>query len=185
MIYLASKSKRRRELLAQAKIPFRIISSGFEEHTIPGNPILTVMTNALGKATYAKVKADKGIILGADTIVYLKNKILGKPKNKKDAAKMLSNLSGTKHKVYTGVALFDLESKSWKQFCVESKVRMKKLSRKEIKQYISKVNPLDKAGGYAIQEHGDKLIQKITGSYTNVVGLPMEALKKALKEILK
>ena len=185
MIFLASQSKRRKELLRNAKIPFRLVPSTFEEQTLPGNSELSALTNALGKATYAKVNANEGIILGADTIVYFENQILGKPKSKRDAITMLFSLSGTKHAVYTGVALFDLSSKSWRSFCVKSMVTMRKFSKETVQRYFSKVNPLDKAGAYAIQEHGDQLVTRIQGSYTNVVGLPMEVLKKELKRMKK
>lgn len=181
MIYLASRSKRRCELLKQAKILFQMVPSYFEEQIIPKNPVLTVMVNALGKAAFVKIRPKQGILVGADTIVCLKDNILGKPKNKRDALKMLFSLSGTEHSVYTGVALFNFTSKKWKQFCVVSKVKMKKFSKKDTARYLSKINPLDKAGAYAIQEHGDHLIQKIKGSYTNVVGLPMEKLKQSLR----
>lgn len=192
MIYLASKSARRRELLRQAKIPFKIVSSKFKERTFPGGVRQTVVQNAIGKAKHAKLpsphpsptgrgKKGEGIVLGADTLVYHKGKLLGKPKNKEAAFRMLKSLAGTRHFVYTGIALLDLKTKKWKKACVKSTVVMKKIPDDEVKRYLSKVNPLDKAGAYAIQEHGDKLIKRIEGSYTNVVGLPMEKLKELLK----
>ena len=185
MIYLASKSARRRKLLKQARIPFKIVASKFKEKTFPGGIRKTVVMNATGKAvgaTHRVARTSKdGIVLGADTLVYHKGKLLGKPKNNATAFRMLRSLTGSRHYVYTGIALFDLAKKKWKKACVKSTVIMKKISDHEAKYYLSKVNPLDKAGAYAIQEHGDKLIKKIEGSYTNVVGLPMEKLRELLK----
>ena len=94
---------------------------------------------------------------------------------------MLRALSGTKHQVYTGIALLDLKTRKMKTALVRSDVTMRKFSDSKIKTYFSKVNPLDKAGAYAIQEHGDHLIEKIQGSYSNVVGLPMEKFLSMLK----
>ncbi len=93
---------------------------------------------------------------------------------------MLMSLSGTTHTVYTGLALFNLKTRKWKTTCVKSKVTMRKFSKEFVLEYFSKVNPLDKAGAYAIQEHGDKLVKKIKGSYSNVVGLPIEKFKNLL-----
>lgn len=187
MIYLASKSSRRRELLKQAKIPFKIVPSKFKERTFPGGVRKTVVMNAVGKAVGATHRvactSKNGIVLGADTLVYSKGKLLGKPKNREAAFRMLKSLAGTRHYVYTGIALFNLETRKWKKACVKSTIVMKKMSDDQVRHYLSKVNPLDKAGAYAIQEHGDHLIKKIEGSYTNVVGLPMEKLKELLKEL--
>ncbi len=182
-IHLASKSERRRELLKQAKIPFKIVPSKFKERTFPGGVRKTVVMNAIGKARHAKIHSKSGIVLGADTLVYHKGKLLGKPKNKEAAFRMLRSLVGTRHFVYTGLALFNLKTRKWKKACVKSTVVMKKIPDDAVKHYLSKVNPLDKAGAYAIQEHGDKLIKDIKGSYTNVVGLPMEKLKELLKHV--
>jgi len=180
-IYLASKSQRRREFFKAAGIPFKVVSSNFKEKFFPGGVRQTVIKNAIGKAKCAQVHAKSGVVLGADTLVYSKGKLLGKPKNKSAAFRMLKSLAGTRHYVYTGIALFNLETKKWKKACVKSTIVMKKMSDDQVRHYLSKVNPLDKAGAYAIQEHGDKLIKRIEGSYTNVVGLPMEKLKELLK----
>ncbi len=181
IIYLASQSARRKELLREAKISFRVVKSNFKEHTYPGGPRQTVIQNAIGKVKHARVNAKHGIILGADTLVFLKKRLLGKPKSKKEAFRMLKSLSGTTHDVYTGIALFNLETKKWKKAAVRSCVMMRLFDDKTARYYLNKINPLDKAGAYAIQEHGDQLIKKIKGSYTNVVGLPIEKLKQMLK----
>lgn len=184
LIYLASRSARRKELLREAGIPFRTVRSDFKERTFPGGPARTVVLNAVGKVKCAQLAARRGMVLGADTVVYFKRRILGKPKTKKEAHKMLLRLSGSMHEVYTGLALFDLAEKKWKTFCVRSQVTMRKFGAEVVSEYMSKVNPLDKAGAYAIQEHGDRLVKRIRGSYFNVVGLPLEELKSLLRKDL-
>lgn len=185
VLWLASRSARRKELLREAGIPFRAVKSFFKEKNFPGGPRRTVVMNAIGKVKHARVRARQGWILGADTIVYLRKQVIGKPKTMRKAIRMLLSLSGTKHSVYTGLALFDIERKKWKTACVRSQVVMRTFGAETARAYVAKVNPLDKAGAYAIQEHGDRLIEKIDGSYSNVVGLPMEKLGSLLADILK
>lgn len=182
-LFLASRSARRKALLKEAGIPFRVVRSNFKEHTFPGGPKRTVVLNAVGKAAHAQPKPKRGIILGADTIVYFKGRILGKPKTKKEAHKMLLGLSGSTHDVYTGLALFDVAKKKWKTASDRSRVTMREFDARFVADYFSKVNPLDKAGAYAIQEHGDRIIQQIKGSYSNVVGLSVEKLQSLLSQI--
>lgn len=179
-VYLASKSARRRELLREYGIRFRLVNSDFKEKTFTRDPKRTVKFNAIGKAKNAKVNSKKGIVIGADTLVSLSGTLFGKPRNKTHAIKMLKKLSGTTHQVYTGIALLDLKANKMRTAVIRSDVSMREFSNSKIKAYFSKVNPLDKAGAYAIQEHGDHLIKKIKGSYSNVVGLPMEKLLKIL-----
>ena len=181
LLFLASRSVRRKELLKQARIQFRIVRSEFKEKTFPGGVRRTVVMNAIGKAKHAQVSSKRGMVLGADTLVYFKGKLLGKPANRNAAFRMLTSLSGSRHFVYTGLALRDLASGKWKKACVKSTVIMKRFSDDQARFYLSKVNPLDKAGAYAIQERGDRLIKRIQGSYTNVVGLPIEKLKTLLR----
>ncbi len=185
MIYLASRSKRRRELLRKARIPFRVVRSSFKERTFLGGPRQTVIQNAMGKVKHARLKAKTGILLGADTMIYFRGKLIGKPKTKRAAVRMLFGFSGSSHEVFTGLALYHIETRKWKTAWVKSKVTMRKFTRKEAGHYLRKVNPLDKAGAYAIQEHGDRLVKCIVGSYTNVIGLPMEKLRKLLKLALR
>ena len=182
-IYLASRSARRKVLLRSARIPFRVVKSSFKERTYPGGPVRTVLLNAIGKVKHAQVKAKRGIVLGADTLVFLKGRLIGKPGSKKEAFRMLKSLSGTTHDVYTGIALLDLTSGKWKKATVRSRVTMRRFSDDDVKYYLSKINPLDKAGAYAIQEYGDELVKKVTGSYSNVVGLPVEKVKFLLKTV--
>lgn len=183
MIYLASTSERRRELLAQAKIPFKVVSSTYRERSNSKLlPAALVMKHAVGKAQKAKILKRTLLVLGSDTIVVYKKRVYGKPKTKKEASKMLQTLQGKTHEVFSGVCFWNpKEKKGLVDFDV-TRVTMKRLSVKQIKEYHEEVNPLDKAGSYAIQT-GPKIVAKIQGSYSNVVGLPMELVKRMLKKI--
>jgi septum formation protein len=183
MIYLASQSPRRKEILRKLGIPFRVAASSYHEKRIPGaSPEELVLKHALGKAVQARVPNKKRWILGADTIVYCKRKILGKPKSMKDAFKMIQMLSGKGHEVYTGMVLLQPSSGEIYSGLAVTKVFFKKLKAQNIREYFQTMNPLDKAGAYAIQE-GAAVVKKIEGSYTNVVGLPAELLQHMLKNI--
>lgn len=181
MITLASQSVRRRQILKKMGIRFRVISSPYHERKLPGlSPRELVIHHAVQKAKRAK-SVKRGVVLGADTLVFLGRKILGKPKSRREAVRMLKMLSGKPHFVYTGIALLlRPENKILAGFS-KTKVEFKKLSPREIEAYFSRVNPLDKAGAYAIQE-GPRIVKKIYGSYSNVVGLPRELVKNLLKQ---
>jgi septum formation protein len=180
VLHLASASPRRREILTRLRIPFRIVKSSYEENNrFTKHPRKLVLHHARQKALHAKAPAN-GLILAADTIVVCRGKILGKPQNLKRATAMLQMLSGRMHSVYTGVALLDKKSGKAKAVCVRTRVYMKKLDAKQIENYFRKMNPLDKAGAYAIQMN-PKIVKRIDGSYSNVVGLPVEMLKEMLK----
>ena len=180
-VFLASASPRRREILKKIGISFSLVKSSYHEKFIPGlSPQELVTRHAVGKAQKAKIRTKQGLVLGADTLVFLNKRPLGKPKTLKAAFKMLGSLSGRAHFVYTGIALKNLESGKILTGFSKSKVRMKKLSKEKIGKYFQKVNPLDKAGAYAVQE-GPRIVAKVTGSRTNVIGLPVELLKKMLK----
>jgi len=166
--------------MRRAGYRFRVVTSSFKEKTFPGNPRKTVVQNAVGKARSARVRGKTGHILGADTMIYFRGRLIGKPKSRKYASQMLSSFSNRGHDVYTGVALIDIGSGKMKLGCQKSKVKMKKLTDEKIQRYLKYVNPMDKAGAYAIQEHGYWLIRSITGSRSNVIGLPMELLKRML-----
>ena len=181
-LILASQSPRRKELLLEHGFQFEIIPSHTAETL---DPKLTPAQNAL---LIAKQKAlevaqkKEGIILAADTIVEIKNKILGKPKDKIHARKMLEELSGQSHKVITAFVIHDSQTKKEISKIVSTKVTLKKLSSQFIEHYLTTHNPIDKAGGYAIQEDGDQFVEKIEGSLTNVVGLPIEEIKDTLQK---
>lgn len=182
LIYLASKSPRRKELLKQAGIPFSAVKSRYQE-TMPRGvkPRELVLRHARGKASRAILPRRARLVLGADTVVVCRGRILGKPKDKKEALAMLTLLSGKKHDVYTGIALYDRHEPRWQCRAVKTGVYFKKWKLEQLKEYIRRVNTLDKAGAYAIQAR-PKIVRKIKGSYSNVVGLPLEVLKNLLKD---
>ena len=172
-LYLASQSPRRTELLTQVGIDHTVVSSSYEEPNEGyDSPIEMVKTQALGKARCAVGIPEGGIVLGADTIVVLDNEVLGKPQDEADARQMLERLSGRSHSVVTGVAL--LIKGNEVVFHNETKVYFKALAPFEIESYIASGEPMDKAGAYGIQGKGALWVEKIEGSYTNVVGLPVE-----------
>jgi len=124
----------------------------------------------------------KNIVLAADTLVAIEDHVLGKPKDKDDAVAMLQRLSGRAHEVCTSVFICHLEKMNSRSFYELSRVRFQRLTRNKIDNYLTRVDPLDKAGAYAAQGFGSEIIAKIDGSYTNVVGLPMEKTIAALAE---
>ena len=178
-IILASSSPRRKRLMLEAGFNFEIIVSDAEEicdkSMIPWD--LTVQ-NAQIKASPIAQNNQEKIVIGADTVVSLDNEIFGKPSDMDEAVKMLARLSGRTHIVTTGVCIIQKEKNE--TFYVNTEVTFKPLSGKEISQYVKVINPLDKAGAYAAQDHGELIIEKYSGSFTNVVGLPMSEVKEAL-----
>ena len=178
-IILASSSPRRKRLMLEAGFNFEIIVSDAEEicdkFMIPWD--LTVQ-NAQIKASPIAQNNQEKIVIGADTVVSLDNEIFGKPSDMDEAVKMLARLSGRTHIVTTGVCIIQKEKNE--TFYVNTEVTFKPLSVKEISQYVKVINPLDKAGAYAAQDHGELIIEKYSGSFTNVVGLPMSEVKEAL-----
>ena len=172
-LYLASQSPRRTELLTQVGIDHTVVSSSYEEPNEGYDSLIEmVKAQALGKARCAVGIPKGGIVLGADTIVVLDNEVLGKPQDEADARQMLERLSGRSHSVVTGVAL--LIKGDEVVFHNETKVYFKELAPFEIESYIASGEPMDKAGAYGIQGKGALWVEKIEGSYTNVVGLPVE-----------
>lgn len=181
LIYLASASPRRKEILRKLKIPFKIVTSAYKEKNgRHKNPKKLALAHAIGKAAHAKVPKTARWVLGADTVVYAGGKILGKPRDEEHAFEMLSRLSGKAHFVYTAVALLDGEKRTAYPAVDETEVFFKKISEKQIRDYIRRAYVLDKAGSYGIQLK-PKVVRKIRGSYDNVVGLPSEMLLKLLQ----
>lgn len=174
-LLLASASPRRRELLSPV-CPFEVEVSHFEEKD-GGDAEETVLRNARGKALEVLGRFPEYRVLGADTAVALDGVIFGKPKNADDAERMLRLLSGKTHSVFTGVCLAD--KSGVREKVVETKVLFKKLSEKKIKSYVLSGAPLDKAGAYGIQD--GVVVESYEGSYTNVMGLPMEAVEEMLR----
>lgn len=179
-LILASASPRRRDLLKNEGIKFKVVPSMVSEDYRSKKPANIVKELALKKAVSVASRLKSGIVIGADTIVVLKGEIIGKPKDKADAARILGMLSGTYHKVYSGVAVVDAMSGKKIVDYEASRVKMRRLSRKEIARFA--VKHLDKAGAYAVQEKGDAFVEKIEGDYFNVVGLPVRKLKCMLSK---
>jgi septum formation protein len=178
-LILASKSPRRRSLLKTLGLPFRVVPSYVPEHSQERRPEKLVQELALRKARAVAQKVKQGMILGADTVVVLGGEILGQPKDADDAYRMLFRLSGTTHRVYTGVALVDTARRTSKVAFAVSTVRMKPLSIDTLLRLSHK--NLDKAGAYAIQNQHDPIARVVKGDYDNVVGLPLAVVKRMLK----
>ena len=185
---LASASPRRRELMSIISDKFEVVVSDADESAIdPANtpPGIYVQELALLKAAASAkyvLKNKKAIIIAADTIVVRDGVILGKPKDKADAARILKSLSGREHEVYTGYCIMRI--KDAKTFCgsVKTMVKFRELSDETIEKYIKTGEPMDKAGAYGIQAKGALLVEGIKGDYFNVVGFPVSEIAKRLYE---
>lgn len=177
-IILASASPRRQKLLKAWGVRFRILPSNIRERTNFKKPSEIVKDLAYKKAFSVAGKLKEGIVIGADTIVVLKGEIIGKPKDPKDAERILSGLNGGCHRVYSGISVIDASSGRSKTAFAVSRVKMRRLSKSEIERFSHK--HLDKAGAYAVQEKGDAFVESIEGDYFNVVGLPYIKLKQVL-----
>jgi septum formation protein len=174
-IILASRSPRRKELLKAAGVPFLAHPVATEEVEYPGEPDRTAAVNSEAKAAEARGLFPERVILAADTVVCL-GRILGKPADLNEARVMLSHLSGRSHFVHTAVTVTVPTRGLSETRVAVSRVKMKDLGPGTIEKYLRLVDPLDKAGGYAIQEEGEMLIRGISGSLTNIIGLPLELL---------
>ncbi len=182
-IILASTSPRRLKLLKGLGLKVKVVESKVRESKfdIP-NPEKLVKTLALTKAQEAARRTKSGLIIGADTIVVHRSKILGKPKNRKEAKAMLRELSGKTHEVLTGLAVVDASTSKTRVDVVKTKVKFRKLTEEEISNHVATAKPLDKAGAYAIQGKAGLFVERIDGCYFNVVGLPLARLAEILKE---
>ena len=181
-LILASASPRRTELLRQVRPDFQVIVSETPEIH---DDQLTVgevsQLNAYRKARSIAKKHPDFLVLGADTLVCLDTTLFGKPTSLEDAYAMLEQLQGRTHSVVTAVCLMQLRERRQRMFVETTFVTFRPLDAIKIRRYLTRVNPLDKAGAYAIQEEGDLLVEKIDGSYSNVVGLPVERLSAELR----
>ena len=179
-VILASQSPRRVELLKTVIKNFQVIPSNIDE-TFKSN--LSPEENAVflsrKKAAWVSKDHPHSLVIGADTLVVLENKIIGKPVDTEDACQILHRLSGREHKVITGVAI--IHSKTISSFSI-SRVRIKHLTQSEIISYVNSGEPMGKAGAYAIQGQGSFLVESYEGSYSNIVGLPVDMLKILLKK---
>jgi septum formation protein len=182
-LILASNSPRRSALLSQINLKFIALPARIKEQILLNEkPEDYVERIALAKGNRIAKKYPNSTVIGADTIVVLENKILGKPKTKIKAKEMLRELQGKKHKVITGISVINKSKNIELSQAIKTDVKMKALSEKEIDGYVRTKEPLDKAGAYAIQGIGAVLIDEIKGSYTNVVGLPLDALCELLRK---
>ena len=184
---LASASDRRKELLSRIVKDFEVRVSDFDEESVQVNDNIEKYVKMLSEGKAKSVALNYGsdsIIIGADTIVVIDNKVLGKPKDKNDAFRMLKSLSNNVHRVYSGVTVINNSTKVIKSECLYTEVYFSELSDEEIWNYIDTGECLDKAGAYGIQGFGGVFVKSINGCYYNVVGLPLNLLNKMIKEIL-
>jgi septum formation protein len=183
-IILASASPRRMELLASAGIEFAVFAGNVPEDPLPGElPRDHVIRLARDKAYEVAARVEGKYFIGADTIVHCDGEIMGKPKDEADAERMLRRLSGVAHEVITGFAVYDKERDGLLCDTVTTRVYFKRLRADEINSYIATGCPMDKAGAYAIQGGAAHMVERIEGSYTNVVGLPLCEVLEALRKI--
>lgn len=178
-IVLASASPRRKEILTAMGFSFSVLAADIDEYTDKTAPHEAVMDTALRKAEAVKDMA-QGIVVAADTVVAIDGKMLGKPESKEDAEKMLLELSGRRHGVYTGVAV--IGGGLTEVFFEKTDVFFRSLSPQEIADYVATGEPMDKAGAYGIQGRGGLFVRKIDGDYFNVVGLPVYRLYSVICE---
>ncbi|QRN86104.1 septum formation inhibitor Maf [Clostridia bacterium] len=180
-LILASASPRRKEILSSMGYQFQVEPSNIEERQNPELPPKEIAADlARQKAVDISKKYPNEIVLGADTIVVLDDKVLGKPKDEDDAFCMLQSLRGREHQVITGVAL--VKNEKIHCFSVTTKVWMMDASDEQLKAYVRTKEPLDKAGSYGIQGKGALLVEKIEGDYFNVVGLPIQKIAHVLSQ---
>jgi septum formation protein len=185
-VVLASGSPRRRELLEMIGLEFEVnVPDVHETSRHENDPSRFVTEIALAKAASVAAACEAALVLGADTIVVLDGRILGKPRDESDAARMLRVLGGRTHEVYTGIALVDSVTGLTKTGFERSEVTMKMLTEEEIARYVATREPADKAGSYGIQGLGAIFIQHIKGCYFNVMGLPLARLYQMVEELWK
>ncbi|MFW6324652.1 MAG: Maf family protein [Desulfovibrionales bacterium] len=181
-IVLASASPRRQNLLASLGIGFHVVPSTIKEpDPAPGcDPFSYALENAILKAQDIAAKRKEAVVIGADTVVVIDRTILGKPENAGHALEMLKMLCGRDHAVITGCCIIPPSGEKPEEFTVSTRVRMEEVSEEALHRYAHSEEPMDKAGGYAIQGIGGVFVKEICGSYSNVVGLPLQETAAAL-----
>ncbi|MBS3917699.1 MAG: septum formation inhibitor Maf [Deltaproteobacteria bacterium] len=183
-LILASKSPRRYDLLKQMGLDFDVIPSNVEEDFAQGeSPREHVIRLAEAKALDVGNRFPDHWVIGADTIVYVDNIILGKPSSREEALEMLKRLSGKEHWVLTGISVHHFGKRKGDCEAVQTAVKVKTLTPVEMEWYVRTGEPFDKAGGYGIQGIGSFMIESINGSYTNVVGLPLCELMQMMSRL--
>jgi septum formation protein len=182
-LILASASPRRQELLRQMGLAFEVIPARIRE-VQPGHlsPAEIGQINACRKARAVARDHPEALVLGADTLVCLGRRLFGKPADFPEAERMLLELEGREHLVITGVCLLQLRARRRRLFAAATRVLFRPLGLDQVRAYLERIHPLDKAGAYAIQEHGDLIVERIEGSFSNVVGLPVERLEQVLAQ---
>ena len=182
-LILASASPRRRELLAQLGLRFDIVSADVVEHEDPATePHAMVTHNAALKADWVSRRHPEAFVLGADTTVFIGDTVLNKPRDLADARAMLRRLAGRTHQVFTGIALRRQQDGLRIDRGVTSSVTFRQFDDAVIDAYFKIANPLDKAGAYGIQEGGELIVAGWEGSFTNIIGLPIEETKQILTQ---
>lgn len=181
-LILASASPRRRDLLHERGVTFEVVPAHSEE-TVDATPEATVIGNARRKATAIAAQHPEALVLGVDTEVWFAGKVFGKPAGMDDALRMLRELNGRTHEVYSGVCLAWDAGAREHTFVEITRVHFHQRTDDELRRYLARIGPLDKAGAYAAQDDRGEMIARVEGSYSNVIGLPMEALEKAFREI--
>ncbi len=180
-LILASASPRRAELLREMGADFTILTRPTAEAHHEGFTARELcLLNAYRKARAVAKLHPQALVLGADTLVYLGTTLYGKPVDLADAHRMLRELAGHTHQVVTGVCLLQLGANRCRLFAETTNVTFKPLLESQISAYLAAIQPLDKAGAYAIQDRGDEIVERISGSFSNVVGLPVERVKHEL-----
>ncbi|MBI4350287.1 MAG: septum formation protein Maf [Elusimicrobia bacterium] len=179
-LILASRSPRRKRLLAEAGIEYRVVPSGIEENSAYKRPALIVRELAYKKALGVALKHPGSPVLGSDTLVYCKGRVLGKPEGHKDALRLLRLLNGSWQAVHTGVALIWLEKGVFLAGGEVTRCKARRLGEAELKGLASKHH--DMAGAYAVQDKDDLFVEKIEGRFDNVVGLPMNLVRKFMRK---
>ena len=184
-LILASASPRRRSLLAEHGYDFSVIPADIEEvapqHLSPGE---TVLFNACAKAAHVAALHAEAIVVGVDTLVAFEGELLGKPGDMREAESMLQRLNGRSHEVYSGVSIRRRATGESRALIEMTRVHFRRLPLAKLRAYLARIQPLDKAGAYAAQENHGELIECVDGSFSNVVGLPMERLNSSLRAML-
>jgi len=182
-IILASTSPRRKELLEKTGLEFKVVSSDYEEDmTLKMRPRALAKFLSCGKAEAVAKKYKNHIIIAADTFVALDERLLGKPRDEKEAENMLEDISGKAVSLITGYTVIDTANNKKISKISEAKVFIKKLSKEEIQNYIKTKEPLDKAGAFAVQGIGAVIVRKIEGDFFGIMGLPLYDLAQTLKK---
>jgi septum formation protein len=181
LLILASTSPRRRNLLTEYGYAFEVVApTGIDEiaptYLSPGE---TVLANARAKARAIARSQPNALVIGVDTEVFFKGRVLGKPGSMVDALKMIGRLNGQTHEVYSGV--WFARGERGRGFIEVTRVHFHRRTKAELQRYLNRIHPLDKAGAYAAQEDHGEMIERVEGSYSNVIGLPMERLVRELR----